>query len=93
MIRLRLPALLAAALLLSACASTPGRPYDPFEASNRVMYAINDPLDKYIAKPIAQAWVDYVPSFIRTGACTRLGTWVVTVVMGRSNIWVAMINK
>ena len=68
MIRLRLPALLAAALLLSACASTPGRPYDPFEASNRVMYAINDPLDKYIAKPIAQAWVDYVPSFIRTGA-------------------------
>jgi phospholipid-binding lipoprotein MlaA len=68
MIRLRLHALLAAALLLSACASTPGRPYDPFEASNRVMYAINDPLDKYIAKPIAQAWVDYVPSFIRTGA-------------------------
>jgi phospholipid-binding lipoprotein MlaA len=67
MTRLRLPAALAAVLLLSACASTPGRPYDPFEASNRVMYAINDPLDKYIAKPIAQAWVDYVPSFIRTG--------------------------
>jgi len=55
------------AVLLSACASTPGRPYDPFEASNRVMYAINDPLDKYIAKPIAQAWVDYVPSIIRQG--------------------------
>ena len=55
------------ALLLSACASTPGRPYDPFEASNRVMYAINEPLDKYIAKPIAQAWVDYVPSDRPTG--------------------------
>jgi phospholipid-binding lipoprotein MlaA len=68
MSRRHLPTLLAAAVLLSACASTPGRPYDPFEASNRVMYAINDPLDKYIAKPIAQAWVDYVPSFIRTGA-------------------------
>jgi len=65
--RLRLPAVLAATLLLSACASTPGRPYDPFEASNRVMYAINDPLDKYFAKPIAQFYVDYVPSIIRTG--------------------------
>jgi phospholipid-binding lipoprotein MlaA len=61
------PAGLAAALLLSACASTPGRPYDPFEPSNRVMYAINDPLDKYFAKPIAQFYVDYVPSVIRTG--------------------------
>jgi phospholipid-binding lipoprotein MlaA len=63
----RFLAALAVALLLSACASTPGRPYDPFEASNRVMYAINDPLDKYFAKPIAQFYVDYVPSFIRTG--------------------------
>ena len=58
---------LAAALLLSACASTPGRPYDPFEASNRVMYAINEPLDKYFAKPIAQFYVDYVPSIVRKG--------------------------
>ena len=58
-------AALAAVLALSACASTPGRPYDPFEASNRVMYAINEPLDKHIAKPIAQAWVDYVPTFVQ----------------------------
>jgi phospholipid-binding lipoprotein MlaA len=65
---LRLPAALAAALLLSGCASTPGRPYDPFEASNRVMYAINDPLDKYFAKPIAQAWVDYVPTPVQKAA-------------------------
>lgn len=63
----RLPAALAAALLLSACASTPGRPYDPLEAGNRVMYAINDPLDKYFAKPIAQFYVDYVPGVVRSG--------------------------
>jgi phospholipid-binding lipoprotein MlaA len=31
------------------------------------MYAINDPLDKYFAKPIAQFYVDVVPSIIRTG--------------------------
>jgi phospholipid-binding lipoprotein MlaA len=65
---LRLSAALAAALLLSGCASTPGRPYDPFEASNRVMYAINEPLDKYFAKPIAQAWVDYVPTVVQKAA-------------------------
>ncbi|MFO1325686.1 MAG: VacJ family lipoprotein [Burkholderiales bacterium] len=63
--KLRLSFALAAALLLSACASTPGRPYDPFEASNRVMYEINEPLDKYIARPIAQAWVDYVPTVVQ----------------------------
>ncbi|MCC7326677.1 MAG: VacJ family lipoprotein [Burkholderiales bacterium] len=56
---------LGIAVLLSACASTPGRPYDPFEASNRVMYAINDPLDRYFAKPIAQAWVDYMPDVVQ----------------------------
>ena len=68
MSRLLLPAALAATLLLAGCASTPGRPYDPFEASNRVMYAINDPLDKYFAKPIAQAWVDYVPTVVQKAA-------------------------
>ena len=29
------------------------------------MYEINEPLDKYIAKPIAQAWVDYVPTVVQ----------------------------
>ncbi len=62
---LRTVAALGAALLLSACASTPGRPYDPFEASNRVMYEIHEPLDKHFAKPIAQAWVDYAPTFVQ----------------------------
>lgn len=59
-------AALAFTVLLSGCASTPGRVDDPFEASNRVMYAINDPLDKYIARPFAQAYVDIMPSFFRT---------------------------
>jgi phospholipid-binding lipoprotein MlaA len=58
---------LCAATLLAGCASTGGRIDDPFEPANRVMYAINDPIDKNIVKPIAQAYVDYVPSLIRTG--------------------------
>jgi phospholipid-binding lipoprotein MlaA len=56
------------ALLLGACASTPGKVDDPFEASNRLMYQINDPLDKYIARPVAQAYVDYMPKVIQMAA-------------------------
>ncbi len=57
-----------ATLALSGCATTGGgRTDDPFEPVNRAMYAINDPIDKYVLKPIAQAYVDYVPSIIRTG--------------------------
>lgn len=58
----------AAGLALSGCATTGGgRAYDPFEPVNRAMYAINEPIDKNLIKPIAQAYVDYVPSVIRTG--------------------------
>jgi phospholipid-binding lipoprotein MlaA len=65
----KIPALIAciAATALAGCATTGGRIDDPFEPANRVMYAINEPLDKYFAKPIAEAYVDYVPSVIRTG--------------------------
>ena len=58
----------AAMLVLSGCATTGGgRADDPFEPVNRAMYAINEPIDKHVLKPIAQAWVDYVPVIIRTG--------------------------
>ncbi len=57
-----------ATLALSGCATTGGgRTDDPFEPVNRAMYAINDPIDQFVFKPIAQAYVDYVPSIIRTG--------------------------
>jgi phospholipid-binding lipoprotein MlaA len=58
---------LAAGWLLAGCATTGGRVDDPFEPVNRVMYDINEPLDRHIVKPFAQAYVDYVPSIIRTG--------------------------
>jgi phospholipid-binding lipoprotein MlaA len=57
-----------ATLVLSGCATTGGgRAYDPFEPVNRAMYAVNEPIDKYFFKPVAQAYVDYVPSVVRTG--------------------------
>lgn len=57
---------LATALGLSACATTGGRADDPLEPFNRAMYAVHEPIDKHFMRPIAQAWVDYMPSIFRT---------------------------
>lgn len=59
-------AALACAALLSGCATTSGGVNDPFEASNRAMFALNEPLVDYVVQPVAQAYVDIVPSFMRT---------------------------
>ncbi|KKD62193.1 ABC transporter [Grimontia sp. AD028] len=70
-------------VLLSGCAQSPeesqadaetnaefdiSHPNDPFEGFNRAMWTVNyDYLDPYIAKPVSLAYVDYVPSWTRTG--------------------------
>ncbi|MGF1726776.1 MlaA family lipoprotein [Photobacterium nomapromontoriensis] len=42
--------------------------YDPFEGFNRAMWNLNyNYLDPYIARPVSLAYVDYVPSPLRTG--------------------------
>lgn len=52
--------------LLSACASVPNpHPSDPFEAYNRPMHNFNTALDNAALKPVAQAYVDYVPTPLR----------------------------
>ncbi len=59
---------MVAVLTLSGCATSGGgRAYDPFEPINRAVYAINEPIDRNLIKPVAQAYVDYVPSVLRTG--------------------------
>jgi phospholipid-binding lipoprotein MlaA len=59
-------ALVAAVALLGGCALGPTKS-DPFEPFNRAMYAIHEPIDTHVARPIAQAYVDYVPRLIRLG--------------------------
>lgn len=59
-------AALCAAAALSGCATTNGRADDPFEASNRVMFQINEPLVEYVAKPMADLYTAIFPSFVRT---------------------------
>lgn len=57
-------------LLLCGCASTAGRhtdPRDPFERFNRASFALNDRLDRAIARPVARGYVRVVPRVARTG--------------------------
>ena len=64
--RILAAAALCAAAALSGCATTNGRADDPFEASNRVMFQINEPLVEYVAKPMADLYTAIFPSFVRT---------------------------
>ncbi len=60
-----LPVLLSL-LFLGGCAST-NNPRDPLEPVNRVIYRVNDGLDKVIMKPVATAYKEILPQFVRTG--------------------------
>ncbi|WP_087021426.1 MlaA family lipoprotein [Thaumasiovibrio subtropicus] len=65
-------AMLLSSALLAGCASSPESAHsevnDPFEGFNRVMWDFNyDVLDPYIARPASLAYVNYVPSPVRSG--------------------------
>lgn len=65
-----------AALLVSACATTPGagqNPLDPFEKYNRAMFEFNNSLDRNIIKPAAEGYLEYVPEFMRTAISNFFG--------------------
>jgi len=61
-----------AGMLLSACAAAPNKD-DPFEPWNRAMYEVHQAVDGAVIKPIAQAYVAYVPEPIRTGVSNFFG--------------------
>jgi phospholipid-binding lipoprotein MlaA len=58
-------AAISCVLAMSGCATAPGQVDDPFEASNRVMFKINEPLIEYVAKPVADFYTDVFPDFFR----------------------------
>jgi phospholipid-binding lipoprotein MlaA len=71
-------ALLGLPLVLTACATKPPasdpdavadyeQTNDPMEPANRFFYKVNDTVDRYSLKPIAQGYVAVVPSPVRTG--------------------------
>ena len=52
---------------LGGCATTQSTSAaDPLEPFNRTMYAIHEPIDRGIVRPFIRAYVDHVPSVIRT---------------------------
>lgn len=56
-------------LLLQGCAVR--SPYeeasDPLEPVNRAVYRFNDTLDRFLLRPLAEGYQEYVPSVARTG--------------------------
>ncbi len=72
--RLPLAALLGGALLLVGCATGPNaNPKDPLEPLNRSIYQFNDAVDRTVLKPVAETYVDVVPSPARTGVSNFFG--------------------
>ena len=43
------------------------RPRDPLESWNRGVFEFNDALDRAVVKPVATAYRDGLPSWMRTG--------------------------
>lgn len=66
-------ALLAVGLLQGCASVAASYPRDPWEGMNRRVYTFNDRLDTAILKPVAQVYVDVVPSFVRTGVHNFMG--------------------
>jgi len=48
-------------------------PKDPWESFNRSVFRLNDKIDQNVTKPIAQAYVDVTPNFVRTGVRNFFG--------------------
>ena len=48
-------------------ANEPEGPTDPWEGFNRSVFAFNEALDSYVAKPVAQGYQTITPQFIDTG--------------------------
>lgn len=76
-------AAIAAALLLTGCATT-GNPQDPLEGYNRAMFSFNDAVDRSVLKPTATAYKNVTPSFVQTGVNNFFGNL--------SDVWSAVNN-
>ena len=60
--------ILAATLLASGCAHLPpDDPSDPLESVNRGIYKFNRGADRYVLRPVAKTYRDYVPGPVRVG--------------------------
>jgi phospholipid-binding lipoprotein MlaA len=70
--RMSTPAIAVLALLLGGCATTQSR-VDPFEPWNRTMFQVHEVVDGNVVKPVAEAYVKYVPQVLRSGVSNFFG--------------------
>jgi phospholipid-binding lipoprotein MlaA len=78
---------LAAVLLaigLTACAGTGGHPKDPLEPLNRVTFRFNEEADRYVTRPLAEAY-DMAPLPVKTGVGNFFGN-IADLWIGLNNI-------
>lgn len=66
-------ALLALALLAGCATVKHPTPGDPFESYNRSMTKVNNAVDNAVIKPVATAYKDVTPQFVRTGVTNFFG--------------------
>lgn len=77
-----MPATAILCMFLTGCASvTVKNSVDPWESWNRSVFNFNDSLDTAIVKPVATAYTNFIPSFVRTGVnnffSNLTGVWTV----------------
>lgn len=53
----------------------PSSPSDPWEGFNRGVFRFNDALDNAVLKPVATAYRDTLPQFVRTGVSNFFGNF------------------
>ncbi|SFO85639.1 phospholipid-binding lipoprotein MlaA [Variovorax sp. OK605] len=60
--------------LVAGCATGPNaNPADPFEPFNRGVFTFNDKLDQAVLVPVSTAYVNVLPSMVRTGVNNFFG--------------------
>jgi len=60
--------------LVTGCATGPNaNPADPFEPFNRGVFTFNDKLDEAVLVPVSTAYVNVLPSMVRTGVNNFFG--------------------
>ena len=66
--------ILCALLVLQGCASVSNPdPRDPWESLNRNVYGVNDALDRSVLRPVAVAYRDGLPYWVRKGVSNFFG--------------------
>lgn len=66
--------ILCVLIVLQGCASVPNPdPRDPWESLNRNVYGVNDALDRSVLRPVAVAYRDGFPYWMRKGVSNFFG--------------------